>query len=158
MNERHRNLLVKVSSFNSIHNFHVVEVKHLKWLPAIQLEINSDETIAEAKKLKPHSPKIGDIILALKDLLPCPLKFKEIKPMAFKCSIFDCFSIKQELEELFKDLVRNEILELHVMGVDSDKKFLEVDLLRVIEGAYTSVRDCLVYGGKAVFEKNPYVT
>ena len=194
MNERHRNLLVKVSSFNSIHNFHVVEAKHLKWLPAIQLEINSDETIAEAKKLKPHSPKIGDIILAakdnqyhrakiidlfvddnvlivhvlhidggsefkltLRDILPCPTKFKEIKPMAFKCSIFDCFSVKQESEELFKDLVRNEILELHVMGVDSDKKLLEVDLLRVIEGAYTSVRDCLVFGGKAVFEKNPYV-
>jgi len=187
-------MFVRVSSFKSIHDFHVVKEKYMRWLPAIQEEINSEETIAQARKLKPQSPKIGDIILAakgdlyhrakiidlvvsdnvlavhalhidsgaefklaLKDILPCPQKFQEIHSMAFKCSMFGCFSSKQETDDLFKDLVRNEILELHVMGVDNDKKLLEVDLLRLMEGAYTSVRDCLVFGGKAVFEKNPYV-
>ena len=194
INERNRSLRVRVSSFYSIHNFIVVRDEYLRWLPAIQQEITSDETIAQAKKLKPHNPKIGDRILTakdnqysraniidlfvsdkvlfvhvlhidsgsefkltLKDILPCPRVYQDIQSMAFKCSIFNCFSEKQETEELFKDLVRNEILELYVMGVDLEKQLLEVDLLRVMEGAYTSIEDCLVFGGKAVFDKNPYV-
>ena len=67
INERNRSLRVRVSSFNSIHNFIVVRDEYLRWLPAIQQEITSDETIAQAKKLKPHNPKIGDRILTAKD-------------------------------------------------------------------------------------------
>ena len=91
-------------------------------------------------------------------LLPCPSKYQEIIPLSIRCSIFGCFSLKDETIDVFKSLVVNEKFLLQVMDVDLKRKILEVDLIMNVEDnvKFTSVRDVLIFCGRAVFETNPY--
>ena len=92
------------------------------------------------------------------NIVPCPQKFQDIMPLAFNCSMFDCFSMKEETLDLFKTLVTSKTLQMEVMNVDVKKKVLQVDLVMMVEDdvQYTSIRDCLIFAGNAVFETNPY--
>ena len=91
-------------------------------------------------------------------LLPLPERFRAQEPFVVKCSMFGAYSIKDETVELFERYVIGRSLLLQVMKEDFQKKLLEVDLVREEDDdvKYTSVRDCLVFVGGAVFETNPY--
>ena len=75
-----------------------------------------------------------------------------------RCSIIGCSSLKDETFVVFKSLVINEKFQLQVMDVDLKQKILKVDLLMNVEDnvKFTSVRDVLIFCGRAVFETNPY--
>ena len=90
-------------------------------------------------------------------LLPLPERFRIQEPFAVKCAMFGAFSAKDETLELFNKLIIGSLI-LQVMKEDYQKKLLEVDLVREEDDdvKYTSVRDCLVFIGGAVFETNPY--
>jgi len=91
-------------------------------------------------------------------LLPLPERFRIQEPFVVKCAMFGAYSVKDETVELFKRLTTGRSLLLQVMKEDFQKKLLEVDLVREEDDdvKYTSVRDCLVFIGGAVFETNPY--
>ena len=91
-------------------------------------------------------------------LLPCPSKYQDIIPLAIRCSMFGCFSLKDETVDVFKSLVENGKFLLQVMDVDVKQKILEVDLIMMVEDnvKFTSVRDVLIFCGRAVFDTNPY--
>ena len=91
-------------------------------------------------------------------LLPLPERFRIQEPFAVKCSMFGAYSVKDETLELFNKLIMGSRLILQVMKEDYQKKLLEVDLVREEDDdvKYTSVRDCLIFIGGAVFETNPY--
>jgi len=90
-------------------------------------------------------------------LLPLPERFRIQEPFAVKCAMFGAFSAKDETLELFHKLIIGSLI-MQVMKEDYQKKLLEVDLVREEDDdvKYTSVRDCLVFIGGAVFETNPY--
>ena len=91
-------------------------------------------------------------------LLPLPEAFRHQEPLAVRCAMFGAYSLKDQTKDLFKELVVGKSLILQVMKEDFQKKLLEVDLIREEEDdvKYTSVRDCLVFIGGAVFETNPF--
>ena len=90
--------------------------------------------------------------------LPLPERFRIQEPFVVKCAMFGAYSVKDETVDLFERLTAGRSLLLQVMKEDFQKKLLEVDLVREEddEVKYTSVRDCLVFIGGAVFETNPY--
>ena len=127
-----------------------------------------DSKYYRAKILENHHPESLVKVLFLdfgnsskvdwSSLLPLPERFRAQEPFVVKCSMFGAYSVKDETVELFDRLVTGRSLLLQVMKEDFQKKLLEVDLVREEDDdvKYTSVRDCLVFVGGAVFETNPY--